>query len=424
MSGEVDDNTAQSIGRMVGAQTIILGSFTEIANMHRLTIRALEVETAVVQGLFNQTISNAQIIKAFTGRESTIGTGTRSGLYIDGEYQGAMDLLDAVSWINRNARNRSDYTIVIGKDEVIPPISLSTGNRRISVTLRSDGPERIITYNTPSRPSASLFTIGTGVTFNLEEGIALVGLPVDSRPLMRVKGGVFIMNGGVIRDNHLSITTTPRSGVLTWSAGEAEGGAIIIESGTFVLNNGLIKNNFATEGGGVSIKENASFIMNGGTISNNSAMSSGSSGGGGVIVSGTFTMRGGVISDNYAGGVVVNGLFEQREGGIFTLQNGVIKGNSGRSGVNVFKGNFIMQGGTISGNSGGVYISYYNARFSKTGGVIYGSDAPKELANFGDVAYMLQLNGGWVRLTTSRENDRMGSDYFFQGWEAERRGGM
>ncbi|MDR0473907.1 MAG: penicillin-binding protein activator LpoB, partial [Treponema sp.] len=33
MSGEVDESTAQAAGRMVGAETIILGSFTGLTNM-------------------------------------------------------------------------------------------------------------------------------------------------------------------------------------------------------------------------------------------------------------------------------------------------------------------------------------------------------------------------------------------------------
>ena len=85
MSGEVDDNTAQAIGRMVGAQTIVLGSFTEIASMYRLTVRALSVETAEVQSIFNQSISGTAAIRAFTGRATNIGIGTRAGLYANGE---------------------------------------------------------------------------------------------------------------------------------------------------------------------------------------------------------------------------------------------------------------------------------------------------------------------------------------------------
>ena len=185
-----------------------------------------------------------------------------------------MRLLDAFNWINSNAVNRGDYVIVLGQNETIPPVALSAGNRSITVTLRSDSQERSITYNTPSRPSASLFTIGTGVTFHLEDGISLIGLPVDSRPLVRVNGGTFVMNGGAIRDNFLSVWMPSRGG-LSWSEGEQFGGAVIVESGSFVMNNGAISGNFAYSGGGISLRRNTTFIMNGGIIRDNFAYARG-----------------------------------------------------------------------------------------------------------------------------------------------------
>jgi hypothetical protein len=48
MSGDVSDETAQRIGQMIGAQIIISGSFSQIGSEYRLSIRAIEVETARV----------------------------------------------------------------------------------------------------------------------------------------------------------------------------------------------------------------------------------------------------------------------------------------------------------------------------------------------------------------------------------------
>jgi hypothetical protein len=66
LSGEVSDESAQSIGQKLGAQTIVTGSITPFGNLWRLTIRALGVEGATVQGLFNQNISNGASIAALT----------------------------------------------------------------------------------------------------------------------------------------------------------------------------------------------------------------------------------------------------------------------------------------------------------------------------------------------------------------------
>jgi len=57
MSGEVSDQSAQSVGQMLGAQTIITGKVSKIGKSYRFSIRALEVETVQVQGSKNWDIA-------------------------------------------------------------------------------------------------------------------------------------------------------------------------------------------------------------------------------------------------------------------------------------------------------------------------------------------------------------------------------
>jgi hypothetical protein len=75
-SGEVSDETAQSIGKMFGAQTIISGNIVKVGNFYRLGMRAISVETAEVQGQFNRNIPNGPIILALTGNESATTNST------------------------------------------------------------------------------------------------------------------------------------------------------------------------------------------------------------------------------------------------------------------------------------------------------------------------------------------------------------
>jgi TolB-like protein len=56
MSGAVDDNEALAIGKFLGAQTIISGAVSKIGTVYRIRIRALEVQTAKVQGQYNRNI--------------------------------------------------------------------------------------------------------------------------------------------------------------------------------------------------------------------------------------------------------------------------------------------------------------------------------------------------------------------------------
>jgi TolB-like protein len=71
LSGEVSDETAQSIGRKLGAQTIISGAITAIADEYRLRIRAISVETAQILGMQNVDIMQDKRIAALTGTAFT-----------------------------------------------------------------------------------------------------------------------------------------------------------------------------------------------------------------------------------------------------------------------------------------------------------------------------------------------------------------
>jgi TolB-like protein len=57
LSGEVEDTAALEIGRFLGANTIVSGAVSEFGNGYRMRIRALDVQTARVQGQFNRNIA-------------------------------------------------------------------------------------------------------------------------------------------------------------------------------------------------------------------------------------------------------------------------------------------------------------------------------------------------------------------------------
>jgi TolB-like protein len=71
LSGEVSDETAQSIGRKLGAQTIISGSITAIGNLYRLRVRAISVETAQILGMQSVDVAQDSRIAALTGTAYT-----------------------------------------------------------------------------------------------------------------------------------------------------------------------------------------------------------------------------------------------------------------------------------------------------------------------------------------------------------------
>ena len=48
LSGEVDDESAKSIGRLLGAGAIVTGSLTDLGDVYSLTLKAINIETATV----------------------------------------------------------------------------------------------------------------------------------------------------------------------------------------------------------------------------------------------------------------------------------------------------------------------------------------------------------------------------------------
>ena len=81
-SGEVDDRQALEVGRFFGAQYIISGAFSELGERYRMRIRALNVQTAQVQGQYNRNIQSGATITALmrnrSGGSSVASYGSRT----------------------------------------------------------------------------------------------------------------------------------------------------------------------------------------------------------------------------------------------------------------------------------------------------------------------------------------------------------
>jgi TolB-like protein len=62
MSGEVSDSSAQAIGKKLGAQSIITGSFEPVGNYYRFRVRVIEVETAAILVTLSANVQNDQTV--------------------------------------------------------------------------------------------------------------------------------------------------------------------------------------------------------------------------------------------------------------------------------------------------------------------------------------------------------------------------
>jgi hypothetical protein len=102
LSGEVSDESAQSIGKKLGAQIIISGSFVPLGNIWRMRIKALEVETGRIQGISTYTVKNDPLLASLLPREpktilEKMGTGALNivfglGSWLEGDVFGGLTL--------------------------------------------------------------------------------------------------------------------------------------------------------------------------------------------------------------------------------------------------------------------------------------------------------------------------------------------
>jgi len=92
LSGNVSDETAQAIGKILGAQTIISGEIIAInsklsqTTMYRLEIKAISVETAAIQGTVSKNVQIDKKIKTITGSAESFPISIGGGVHLGGSF--------------------------------------------------------------------------------------------------------------------------------------------------------------------------------------------------------------------------------------------------------------------------------------------------------------------------------------------------
>ena len=245
--------------------------------------------------------------------------------------------------IKENAESGDTYTITVGSHEIMAPQELYYDGKTITIKLIGEPLTTGATPNLKLGSMKSLFTIGKGVTLEIDN-IWVEGIARNQDALITINdGGKFIMR------------ESP-SASRNW---------------TMVYNNGGEEVN---SGGGIQVNTGGEFHMYGGQITGCISFDSSGEigymgrGGGGVLVrGGDFHMYGGDIFSNVSidgGGVMVSML------GRFFMYGGVIRKNmaySSGSGVHIYHALFEMYGGEIhnneAGHGGGIFINFNRSGF-------------------------------------------------------------
>jgi len=429
LSGVVDDKDALAIGKLFGAKTIVSGAVNRLgATGYRIRIRALEVQTAQVQGQFNRNIASSTTINSLMEGSGTANSGYATGTVaattavqatipvnkpgatptIDGNMVPGSSITEKLAWLQRSAESHGIYILEAKANENIAPHTFEyKGAINVTIVLRGDNVNRTIRLSS----NGTMFKVLPNVTFILDNNITLHGHSGNNGNIVNVEGGRFKMNIGS------TIT------------GNIGGGGVYMPSGTFTMNGGTISGN----GRGVYMGS-GTFEMISGTISSNTAKK----GGGVYMAAGTFTMTSGTISGNTAsegGGVYISGSIAGS--GNFTMTGGTISGNTASKGGGAYisgsivgSGNFTMRSGTIIGNTvnengGGVCVGGgYGVRFTKTGGIITGYKDDQSNGNaVRDIEGILARRGHAVYIDDNKRKEATAGpdvnldNYNKEGWD-------
>ena len=169
LSGEVDDNLALSIGKFLGAQTIVSGRVSQVADRYRMTIRALEVQTAQVQGQYNRNITAGKTITALMTNSggSSGGTQSTTARTSGGSNSGTGN----TSGTSRAVTTVTSVTVSPGS------VSIDKGNTQqfIAAVKGTNNPAQTVTWTVTNNANQ-----GTQIS---EDGILTVGNDESVTPL-------------------------------------------------------------------------------------------------------------------------------------------------------------------------------------------------------------------------------------------------
>lgn len=171
----------------------------------------------------------------------------------------------------------------------------------------------------------TLEIIGDGmITGKASKSVITVGSASGGEPQVTLNGNVTITGGKGTKVK----TTTPGWSAIIHSSARTDraGGAILVNSGTFTMKDGIITGNSAVWGGGISVVQGANLNIYGGTISNNTAGNSNKEGsGGGIFCAGTAFIDPSQGKDIY---IINNETTTEHDlggGGIFLENNGTMR---------------------------------------------------------------------------------------------------
>jgi len=154
-SGDVSDESMVSIGKMLGAQSIISGNITQVGDTYRLQVRAIAVETAAIQGMQSSNIVIDRMMATLTGTTPTQAMLDEEKIKLEGKNVFAFSLLGAYL-PEEGFSGGATITVFEKHYKKIAPSVFITGKYAF---FRPDNYDANFDYH----PEAQIFALGGGI---------------------------------------------------------------------------------------------------------------------------------------------------------------------------------------------------------------------------------------------------------------------
>ena len=214
LSGEVNDESAQNIGKKLGAQVIVSGSLNDVGKNYRFRVKTLTVETAAIATTASSYINAKEdkVVFLLSGagqhveQQAASSGNTSTSLQESRESEAESDIILDNSGIITDYRGTSVYLVIPAK---IKEVSINTIGRQAfykkglkSITL----PESITFIS----EDAFAFNLLTSVT--IPDSVSVIGNFAFSNNLLTsitIGSGVTSIYGDAFRENQLASVIIP-----------------------------------------------------------------------------------------------------------------------------------------------------------------------------------------------------------------------
>jgi len=136
MSGDVSDASAQAIGKLLGAQAIITGTFDSIGDFYRFRVRVIEIETAAIKVTYSANVYGDAVVQSLMGVTSSAPAAAAAAPAPGNTVQSSIAHVDGMKPVKKTPARPGNFELKQGS-RIRMPIDMKTFHTVAVASLES-----------------------------------------------------------------------------------------------------------------------------------------------------------------------------------------------------------------------------------------------------------------------------------------------